>query len=82
MTRRSMRDFDDVDGSRWRVELISHGGTSEYLNPKVHKPILQFSCLNRRRSRSYLGYSPEKQGGLDTLPEAALRELLLQSTVH
>ncbi len=82
MVRRSMREFDDVDGTRWRVELISHGGTSEYLNPKVHRPILQFSCLNRRRPRSYLGYSPDKQGGLDSLSEADLRQLLLQATVH
>jgi cytosine/adenosine deaminase-related metal-dependent hydrolase len=77
-----MREFADAHGTPWRVEMISHGGTSGYLHPKVHRPVLQFSCLAARRPRRYLGYAPETQGDLATLSEAALQELLQQAKMH
>lgn len=77
-----MREFSDADGTPWRVEMISHGSTSDYLHPKVHRPVLQFSCLAARRPRRYLGFAPEVQGDLDRLSEAALRQLLRQAKVH
>ncbi len=77
-----MRDFADADGAKWRAELISHGQTSEYLNPKVHKPIVQFTCLDRRRPRRYLGFAPDQERGLDSLSEADLQELLERAAVH
>ncbi len=77
-----MRDFVDADGATWRAELISHGRTSEYLNPKVHKPILQFTCLDHRRPRRYLGYFPNEDTGLDTLSDVELQQLLGRATVH
>ncbi len=77
-----MRVFADADGAKWRAELISHGQTSEYLNPKVHKPIVQFTCLDRRRPRRYLGFAPDQERGLDSLSEADLQELLARAAVH
>ncbi len=77
-----MPDFVDADGARWRAERISHGRTSEYLNPKVHKPILQFTCLDRRRPRRYLGYSPDEDTSLDTLSDVELQKLLDRAAVH
>ncbi len=77
-----MREFDDADGAKWRAELISHGQTSEYLNPKVHKPIVQFTCLDRRRPRRYLGFAPDEERGLDSLSEADMQELLERAAVH
>lgn len=77
-----MRDFVDTDGARWRAELISHGRTSEYLNPKVHKPILQFTCLDHRRPRRYLGHFPDEDTGLDALSDVELQQLLGRAAVH
>jgi hypothetical protein len=76
-----MPEFDDADGARWRVEEISHGHTSEYLNPKVHQPILQFSCLSHRKPRRYLGHALG-QSRLDALSEADLQLLLERASVH
>lgn len=78
----SMREFTDNTGSRWRVEMISRGRTSEYLNAKVHRPILQFSCLNRRVSRRYLGYALKEAAALETLSDAELQELLQRASAH
>ena len=77
-----MREFTDSDGTRWRVEAISHGGTSRYLNPKVHQPILQFSCIGDRRARRYVGHPSKGEGNMDTLSEAELRDLLQRAAVH
>ncbi len=77
-----MRDFLDADGARWRAELISHGRTSEYLNPKVHKPIMQFTCLDHRRPRRYVGYVPDENIGLDTRSDVELQKLLDRAAVH
>ncbi len=77
-----MRDFADADGAKWRAELISHGQTSQYLNPKVHKPIVQFTCLDRRRPRRYVGYVPDEDTGLDTLSDVELWNLLDRAAVH
>ncbi len=78
----TMREFEDAGGSRWRAEVISRGGTSEYLNPRVHRPILQFSCLDRRLPRRYVGYTPGDASSLETLPDSELRKLLNQASVH
>lgn len=76
-----MREFQDADGAQWRVEEISHGRTSEYLNPKVHQPILQFSCLSHRKPRRYVGHA-SGQGDLDACSETELQLLLERATVH
>ena len=77
-----MRDFVDADGAKWCAEPISHGRTSKYLNPKVHKPILQFTCLDHRRPRRYVGYVPDEDSGLDALSDVELRQLLDRAAVH
>jgi hypothetical protein len=75
-----VREFTDAEGRRWRAELVTHGRTSAYLNARVHKPVLQFSCLDRRLPRRYVGYAPAEQGSLDDVPQAALRKLLERAT--
>jgi hypothetical protein len=76
-----MREFIDAEGRRWRAELITHGRTSAYLNPRVHKPIVQFSCLDARVPRRYVGYAASTRGPLDEVAEADLRQLLEQASV-
>jgi hypothetical protein len=76
-----VREFTDAEGQRWQVEVITHGRTSAYLNERVHKPVLQFSCLDRRLPRRYVGYALTKQGPLDDVPQADLRKLLERATV-
>ncbi len=77
-----MREFEDAKGFRWRAEVVSHGGTSGYLNPRVHRPILQFSCLDRRLPRRYVGYAGKVPDELNVLSDAELRKLLNQASVH
>jgi hypothetical protein len=76
-----VREFQDADGAVWRVEEISHGRTSEYLNRKVHQPILQFSCLSHRKPHRYLGHALG-QSRLEDLSEADLQLLLERASVH
>ncbi len=77
-----MREFVDAEGTRWRAELISHGRTSGYLNRRVHRPILQFSCVAARRPRRYAGFAPEGQGDLASLPVEELQVLLRGASTH
>ncbi len=78
----TMREFEDSRGSRWRAEVISRGGTSGYLNPRVHRPILQFSCLDRRLPRRYVGYAAKSPDELNALSDAELQQLLDRATTH
>jgi len=78
---KTMKTFYDDEQREWQVELISHGQTSGYLNQRVHKPVLQFSCLDATRSRRYLGYSTDGNT-LSDLCEQELRELLARSSAH
>lgn len=78
----TMREFEDARGSRWRAEVISRGGTSGYLNPRVHRPILQFSCLDRRLPRRYVGYAGKIPDELNALSDAELQQLLDRATTH
>ena len=77
-----MREFADAEGTRWRAELISHGRTSGYLNRRVHRPILQFSCVDARRPKRYTGFAPEAHGDLASLSVEELRALLQSGSVH
>ena len=43
-----MREFVS-DGLRWSASIVSHGRTSDYLNPKVHRPVVQFESLAKPR---------------------------------
>ncbi len=68
-----MRKVLDGDGQTWQVEIVSHGRTSAYLNPKVHRPLVQFVCLTRTQPRRY---APLPVGQGDTLDDADDGELL------
>lgn len=76
-----MREFTDAQGRRWRAQLISRGRTSGYLTPRVHRPIVQFTCLDQRLPVRYGGY-PRGQDDVDDVSESRLVELLEQSSVH
>lgn len=75
-----MREFVAADGSRWCVEPISHGRTSDYLNPRVHKPILQFTRLDTPAARRYVGHTPPDGQTLEDLSDPDLIDLLARST--
>jgi len=80
MEGEDIRYFTDESGSRWSAALITHGRTSGYLNPRVHKPILQFVGLDRRGPRRYVGYAVEEHGPLSDCPEPVLQGLLKRSS--
>ncbi|MDH5805138.1 MAG: hypothetical protein OEZ54_08125 [Gemmatimonadota bacterium] len=77
-----MRTFEDDAGNRWRAELISHGTASAYLNPRVQKPILQFSREDHPGAPRYVGYAEDKHGPLMEAPEEVLRGLLAKAKTH
>ena len=77
-----MREFADAEGTRWRAEMISHGRTSDYLNRRVHRPILQFSCIDARRPKRYTGFASEAQEDLASLSVEDLQVLLQGASVH
>jgi hypothetical protein len=74
-------EFTDSDGTRWKASTISHGRTSDYLNPKVHRPIVEFRCLDRRLPRRYAKLPPERDS-LEAVPPGELRALLARAKVH
>ncbi len=73
--------FVDQDGRAWRVEVVSHGRTSAYLNPKVHRPVVQFSSLDDRSSRRYATLS-QGVGNLEDLDAEAMRRLFDSARTH
>lgn len=77
-----MRTFQDQAGLQWQAEVISHGRTSGYLNPKVHRQVVQFSCLDRRQPRRYAPLPPTADPGLGGMPLEDLRALLDEARVH
>ena len=74
--------FTDEEGVRWQAEIVSHGRTSDYLNPRVHKAVLQFTCLDRRTPRRYVGYPQDRLGPLDGRTQDELRELFARAASH
>lgn len=76
-----MREFRDQAGNRWSAEIASHGRTSGYLNPKVHRPIVQFTCLDQRVPRKYAAL-PVGRDALEDLSDGELMALLEKSEVH
>jgi len=76
-----MRTFSDSIGLRWTAETISHGRTSGYLNAKVHRPVVQFSCLDERGPKKYASL-PRGREAIDALSDAELVTLLLKAEVH
>jgi len=76
-----MREFTDTDGSKWHAEVVSQGRTSAYLNPKVHRPIVQFTCQSRAVARRYASL-PKERDSLEVLNDAQLIQLLATARVH
>ncbi len=76
-----MRTFRDASGGRWAAEVVSHGRTSGYLNPKVHRPVVQFTRLDGPGPRRYAGL-PRGRNGVEDLAEDELVTLLGKAEVH
>jgi hypothetical protein len=76
-----MRQFADADGLEWIAEVVSLGRTSAYLNPKVHRPIVQFTCQSRALPRRYASL-PGERDSLEVLNDVELNHLLATATVH
>ena len=68
--------FHDAAGNEWEADMISHGHTSGYLNPRVHQPVVQFSRRDGRFAKRYTGFAETEERTLDTLSEDELRVLL------
>jgi len=75
-----MREFVDGAGQRWSAQIASHGRTSGYLNPKVHRPIVQFTALDQLQPKKYCALPVGCD--LDSLSEGELVLLLEKAVVH
>ena len=76
-----MRELTDADGLKWQAEVVSHGRTSAYLSPKVHRPIVQFTCQSRAVPRRYASL-PVGRDTLELLDDADLMRLLGKAKAH
>ena len=75
------RQLADGEGRRWEARVISSGRTSGYLSAKVHRPILEFTCLDARTARRY-GRLPPGEDRLDALTEGELLGAFRRSQPH
>ena len=82
VVRSTMKEFSDQTGRRWRADLVSHGRTSGYLHARVHRPILQFTCLDARLARRYVGLPDAADTPVEDRSEAELRRLLEQASAQ
>ena len=73
------RSFEDANGLQWDVEVISDGTTSAYLNPRVHRPILQFTPTGRVGARRYVALKKGQPDALDELTEEHLLTLFAKA---
>ena len=76
-----MREFVDAGGGCWAAEVISHGRTSGYLNPKVHRPVVQFTRMDRSAPRRYASL-PRERDTLESLEDKELVRLLGKARIH
>ena len=76
-----MREAIDDKGRSWVAEIVSHGRTSGYLNPKVHRPLVQFTCKDGSLPRRYASL-PGKAESLEQLTDGELGELLGTAKSH
>jgi hypothetical protein len=76
-----MCEVTDDQGLIWKADVTSHGTTSGYLNPKVHRPVVQFSCATRTLPRRYAPL-PLGADTLEELNDAGLLVLLERARVH
>ena len=76
-----MRKIEDNQGLIWNADIASHGTTSGYLSPKVHRPVVQFSCATGTLPRRYAPL-PLGADSLEELNDAGLLVLLERARVH
>jgi hypothetical protein len=61
--------------------IVSHGRTSDYLNPKVHRPIVEFRCASHPLPRRYASL-PAGHDSVAGLTDEELTHLLINATSH
>ncbi len=76
-----MREFTDAEGVVWEAGPVSHGRTSGYLNPKVHRPVIQFTCRSKHLPRKYASLPPKKDS-FESLTDEELVRLLANAETH
>jgi hypothetical protein len=76
-----MREIPDEKDCIWVAEMVSHGRTSGYLNPKVHRPLVQFSCKTKSLPRRYASL-PAGRDALEDLSDVELLRLLNKARQH
>jgi hypothetical protein len=74
-----MRELSDAEGRVWVAEIVSHGRTSGYLNPKVHRPMVQFTCQTQSAPRRYASL-PVGRDSLEALSDGELLRVLNEAT--
>jgi hypothetical protein len=74
------RRFTSPDGATWEVSIISHGRTSDYLNPRVHRPIVEFRPCGSGATR--YAALPGHASDVDALGDDALLQLFSESSSH
>jgi len=77
-----VRVFADASGVQWRAEVVTRGRTSDYLNPRVHKPIVQFTCLSARAPKRYSSLADADPASLLHLTNADLTDLFGRARTH
>ena len=76
-----MPEIVDSQGRVWTASLINQGRASGYLNPKVHRPIVQFSCQDLTVPRRYAPLPPDADA-LPAIPLETLTQLFEGSRAH
>lgn len=77
-----MRVIVEANGLRWKADIVSHGRTSGYLHRRVHRPIVQFECLDRRLARRYAPLPVDLPPSLEGMADDQLLDLLQRAAAH
>jgi hypothetical protein len=72
------RTFKDPQEVSWSARLVGQGHTSAYLATKVHRPIVEFHCLDKSVPKKY-AVLPKGVEGLD---DDELRRMLKVAKTH
>ncbi|KPJ94329.1 MAG: hypothetical protein AMS18_03920 [Gemmatimonas sp. SG8_17] len=76
-----MRAIEDSTGTRWTVQIVSHGRTSQYLSRKVHRPVVQFTRAGPIELRLYAAL-PTEVDSLESLDDVGLTTLLARARAY
>ena len=76
------KTFEDDQGRGWEVRLITEGRTSDYLNKKVHSPILEFSRDDGTGARRYASLRPGEPRTLKDMDPDTMTAVFGRARAH